>query len=81
MNKNSLKDEVAVVTGAGRGIGFETAKTLAWLGAKVVTSEINDPNGKAAEETLNKEFGKGTAFFVRTDVGDEKTLMIWLMSH
>ena len=72
LNRESLKGQVAVVTGAGRGIGFETARALSWLSAKVVVAEINERNGKAAEESLNKEFGEGTAFFVKTDVGDEK---------
>jgi NAD(P)-dependent dehydrogenase (short-subunit alcohol dehydrogenase family) len=49
-NKDTLKDEVAVVTGAGRGIGYEAARALVWLGAKVVIAEINEENGKAAEE-------------------------------
>jgi NAD(P)-dependent dehydrogenase (short-subunit alcohol dehydrogenase family) len=49
-NKDTLKDEVAVVTGAGRGIGYEAARALVWLGAKVVIAEINEENGKVAEE-------------------------------
>ena len=74
LNRDSLKDEIALVTGAGRGIGYETAKALAWLGAKVVIAEINEQNGKAAEERINKEFGAGKAFFVKTDVGNEKDI-------
>ncbi len=74
LNPDSLKGEIALVTGAGRGIGYEAAKTLAWLGAKVVIAEINEQNGKTAEESINKEFGAGEAFFVKTDVGNEKDL-------
>ncbi len=74
LNPDSLKGEIALVTGAGRGIGYEAAKTLAWLGAKVVIAEINEQNGKTAEESINKEFGAGKAFFVKTDVGNEKDL-------
>ncbi|MGA3111597.1 MAG: SDR family oxidoreductase [Candidatus Bathyarchaeia archaeon] len=74
INKNSLKDEVAIVTGAGRGIGYEAAKALAWLGAKVVIAEINEQNGKMAEESINNDFGAGKAFFLKTDVGDEKDI-------
>ena len=74
LSKDSLKDEVAVVTGAGRGIGFEAARALAWLGAKVVIAEINEKNGKAAEESINKELGFGTVFFVKADIGDKKDI-------
>ena len=35
-----LRDKVAVITGAGRGIGFEVAKTLADEGATVVVTDI-----------------------------------------
>ena len=67
--QDSLKGEVVVVTGAGRGIGFEAARALVWLGANVVIAEIDEKNGKAAEEAINKEFGVGKAVFVKTDIG------------
>jgi NAD(P)-dependent dehydrogenase (short-subunit alcohol dehydrogenase family) len=70
----TLTGEVAVVTGAGRGIGYETAKALVWLGANVVIAEIDDKNGKTAEEAINEEFGAGKAFFVKTDIGSEKDI-------
>jgi NAD(P)-dependent dehydrogenase (short-subunit alcohol dehydrogenase family) len=74
LTQDSLKGEVAVVTGAGRGIGYEAAKALVWLGANVVIAEIDEKNGKAAEENINKEFGAGKAFFVKTDIGNEKDI-------
>ena len=74
LTQDSLKGEVAVVTGAGRGIGFEAARSLVWLGANVVIAEIDEKNGKAAEESINKEFGADKAFFVKTDIGNEKDI-------
>ena len=74
LTQDSLKGEVAVVTGAGRGIGFEAARSLVWLGANVVIAEIDEKNGKAAEEKINKEFGAGKAWFVKTDIGNEKDI-------
>ncbi len=73
LSRESLKNKTAIVTGAGRGIGFETAKALVWLGANVVIAEIDEKNGKAAEENLRKEFGD-KALFVKTDVGSEKDI-------
>ena len=74
IDKNSLNNEIAVVTEAGRGIAYEAAKALVWLGAKVVIAEIHEQNGKTAEESINREFGAGKAFFVKTDVGNEKAI-------
>ena len=37
-----LKDKVAIITGAGRGIGAVTAKKFAAEGAKVTVSDINE---------------------------------------
>jgi NAD(P)-dependent dehydrogenase (short-subunit alcohol dehydrogenase family) len=71
---NSLKGKVAIVTGGGRGIGYETARALVWLGANVVLAEINDEDGQSAAENIAKEFGEGKAIFIKTDVGSEKDI-------
>jgi NAD(P)-dependent dehydrogenase (short-subunit alcohol dehydrogenase family) len=70
----TLQGRVVVVTGAGRGIGLEAARSLCWLGAKVVIVEIDPITGKASESHINKEFGANSALFVQTDVGDEKSI-------
>ena len=70
LNRDSLKGQVAVVTGAGRGIGFETARALAWLGAHVVIAEIDHDTGSRAAEDINREMGEDAACFIATDVGD-----------
>jgi NAD(P)-dependent dehydrogenase (short-subunit alcohol dehydrogenase family) len=70
--KNKLAGEVAIVTGAGRGIGYEASRALIWLGASVAVAEIDEKNGKTAAENLEKEFGSGKAFFVKTDIGNDK---------
>ncbi len=70
LKKGQLIGEVCLVTGAGRGIGLEAARSLAWLGAKVIIAEIDRPSGEAAAEAVNAEFGQGSAMFIRTDVAD-----------
>ena len=71
---DSLRGETVIVTGAGGGIGLETARALLWLGANVVIAEINQQNGRLAEVALEKEFGKDRVLFVHTDVGDEASV-------
>jgi NAD(P)-dependent dehydrogenase (short-subunit alcohol dehydrogenase family) len=70
LNPATLRGEVVIVTGAGGGIGFEAARTLAWLGASVVIAEINTAKGVSAVERLAAEFDPQRILFVRTDVGD-----------
>ncbi|HET9744646.1 MAG TPA: glucose 1-dehydrogenase [Chitinophagaceae bacterium] len=60
-----LEDKVAIITGAGSGIGKATAELFAKEGAKVVVSDINEANGNAATEEIAKHGGE--AFFVKAD--------------
>ncbi len=74
LTRQALEGQVVVVTGAGGGIGFEAARALAWLGARVVIAEINPKTGKTAAEKISQEFGPGACLFVQTDVGDERSV-------
>ena len=64
-----LSGKVALVTRAGGGIGFQTARSLLWLGAFVIIAEINQNAGKQAEKELSREFGQSRIMFLQTDVG------------
>jgi len=74
LTRYSLAGRVAIVTGAGGGIGYEAARSLLWLGSKVIIAEINPRTGQQAAQRLNQEFGPGVALFIRTDVGDERSV-------
>lgn len=63
---NSMKDKVALVTGAGSGIGRASALAFAREGASVVVSDIAAPAGEETER-LVKDSG-GNASFVGCDV-------------
>jgi NAD(P)-dependent dehydrogenase (short-subunit alcohol dehydrogenase family) len=66
-----LEGKVAVVTGAGQGIGVAIARCFAQEGAKVVVAEINPETGAAAAAELNAAGAK--ALFVETDVSDRRS--------
>jgi NAD(P)-dependent dehydrogenase (short-subunit alcohol dehydrogenase family) len=74
LTPDTLRGETVVVTGAGGGIGYETARSLLWLGANVVIAEIDQQNGRKAEHALEEEFGKQRVLFVATDVGEEDSV-------
>ena len=61
---SSLKDKVAIITGAGRGIGKETALYLAKKGVKVLVNDLGaDPDGsgeqKIADEVVEEIVSSG----------------------
>jgi 3-oxoacyl-[acyl-carrier protein] reductase len=64
----SLKDKVAVVTGASQGIGHETALALAEAGAKVVVAARNEEKLLALAGAIAN--ARGEAFALQMDVAD-----------
>ena len=60
-----LKNEVTIVTGAGSGIGKETALLFAKEGAKVIVADINEKSGNETVEEIKKAGGEG--IFVKLD--------------
>jgi NAD(P)-dependent dehydrogenase (short-subunit alcohol dehydrogenase family) len=71
IDRNALQGQVGIVTGAGQGIGRETARALAYLGAEVIIAELND-TGHDTERIILAEGGR--ALFVRTDVADAESV-------
>ena len=50
-----IEGKVAIVTGAGGGIGEAYARALVREGAKVVIAEIDDQKGGAVADSLKAE--------------------------
>ncbi|MFV3369081.1 SDR family oxidoreductase [Pseudomonas sp. NY15435] len=61
-----LSGQVALVTGAGNGIGRATAQAFAQQGMKVVVSDVDAKGGEATVELIRGAGGEAT--FIRCDV-------------
>lgn len=55
-----LKDKVALITGAGSGIGRETALLFAQEGACIVVVDVNDEGGQETVEMIKQQGGQAT---------------------
>ncbi|MFO1039310.1 MAG: SDR family oxidoreductase [Geminicoccaceae bacterium] len=62
-----LQDKVAIVTGAGRGIGEATARAFAREGAKIVVAEMDPSTGEAVAASIG-------GLFVSCDVREPEQL-------
>jgi len=66
-----LKNKVAIITGAGSGIGRSTALLFGEEGAKVVVADIDAAAGQKTILEIRKE--KGKAIFVNADISKEES--------
>ena len=68
-----LEGRIALITGAGGGIGKGVARRFAREGASVVVAEIDVASGEQVVREL-EELG-GRALFVRTDVTSKESVV------
>ena len=68
----SLKNKVALVTGAASGIGEQCARKLASLGAAMVIADLNLENAKKVADSIVAAGGKALA--VAMDVTNEEAV-------
>lgn len=68
MSEKRLEGQVAIVTGAGRGIGWAIGERLSREGARVVVAEIDPRTAQAAAEAFSRVGPEGWAYPI--DIGD-----------
>ena len=66
-----LKNKIAIITGAGSGIGRETALLFAREGAKVVVADIYEKGGEETTSIIKKT---GEGYFTKVDVTNREEL-------
>jgi NAD(P)-dependent dehydrogenase (short-subunit alcohol dehydrogenase family) len=66
-----LSNKVALITGASRGIGAETALRFGLAGARVA---VNYNRGKAEAEEIVRTIGEANAFAVGADMADPQSV-------
>ncbi len=70
-----LENKVALITGAGKGIGQATAELFAREGAFVEVAEVDGSSGAAVVNTIQEAGGQ--AAFTPVDVTDETSVNGW----
>ena len=55
MSLGMFNNQVAIITGAGQGIGFEIARQLVVQGANVILNDIDEARAKHAVDKINNE--------------------------
>jgi NAD(P)-dependent dehydrogenase (short-subunit alcohol dehydrogenase family) len=71
-----LKDQVAIVTGAGRNIGEEIAKLFAAEGAKVAIVDMDQPRGARVTDAIKAKGGAAELFVTDVSKGDQVAALV-----
>lgn len=70
MEKDALTGKIAIITGANSGLGLETAKVFAQLGAQVILAVRDIEKGKTAQQQILEESSRATVEVMKLDLSD-----------
>ncbi|MEA2903784.1 MAG: hypothetical protein QOI12_1171 [Alphaproteobacteria bacterium] len=71
-----LKDQVAIVTGAGRNIGAEVAKLFAAEGAAIAVVDLDKPRGERTVAAIKAGGGDAEAYVTDVSKGADVAAMV-----
>jgi len=73
----NLKDKVAIVTGGNTGIGYETVKALAFMGAHTILASRTEERG----QKVNSLFASSALYCIFTHKMLQSAPMCYIPSH
>jgi NAD(P)-dependent dehydrogenase (short-subunit alcohol dehydrogenase family) len=76
MQAMKLKDQVAIVTGAGRNIGEEIAKLFAAEGARVAVVDLDNARGERVVNAIKTAGGDAAFFIADVSKGSEVAALV-----
>ena len=71
-----LKDQVAIVTGAGRNIGEDVSKLFAAEGAKIAVVDLDRPRGQRTVDVIKKTGGDAELYVTDVSKGADVAAMV-----
>jgi 3-oxoacyl-[acyl-carrier protein] reductase len=71
-----LTDRVAIITGAGSGIGAASAVAMAAEGARVLVADINEAGAKATVEQIERAGGRALGMRADVTVASDNQAMV-----
>ncbi|MHA1315210.1 MAG: SDR family oxidoreductase [Candidatus Helarchaeota archaeon] len=81
MSENWIKGKICMITGANSGIGKETARELARMGAKVVMVCRNEQRGQAALAEIQEDTGSDQVELFLADLLSQESIRKMVSSY